>query len=62
MSTSISICKKKKKEKKQKILLAISEQLMMKLILSALYSIESKKKKNLRVLSALYSQWSTITD
>jgi hypothetical protein len=45
MSTSISICKKKKKEKKQKILLAISEQLMMKLILSALYSIESKKKK-----------------
>jgi hypothetical protein len=55
MSTSISICKKKKKKEEQKILIAISEQLMMKFFV---HSTALKVKKNLRVLSALYSQWS----
>jgi hypothetical protein len=51
MSTSISICKKKKKKKKkkQKIVLAISEQLMMKFsIIFNLTTSKQYKKNNLK--------------
>jgi hypothetical protein len=43
MSTSISICEKKKKKKKQKIVLAISEQLMMKFLVQ-FTALKSKTK------------------
>jgi len=43
MSTSISICEKKKKKKKQKIVLAISEQLMMKFLVH-FTALKSKTK------------------